>query len=273
MALNYSLDDYSLDDFLPVAAHYGQASFGYVVTPNVDHLIRYHEDPVFRAAYDEAAYVLLDSRVLSYALRVGKRIRTKICTGSDLTARLFQGVIEPSERIVVIGGDEAQARLLTQRFGLTNLRHLNPPMGFVRDEASVAACVRFIEASSPFRFCFFAVGAPQQEILAQRVKARGNARGLGFCVGSAINFLTGNERRAPRWMQRIGAEWLFRLLLDPSRLTRRYLVRGPRVFGLLGRTQVLLRPAGDSPPVATVPPPHDGTRASAKVREREPESV
>jgi exopolysaccharide biosynthesis WecB/TagA/CpsF family protein len=270
MPFVYPLDDYNLDEFIPVAADFGQEGFGYVVTPNVDHLIRYHEDPVFRSSYDEAAYVLLDSRVLSYAFRIGKGMRTKICTGSDLTARLFHSVIQPNDHVVLIGGDDAQVRLLTDRFGLTNLRHFNPPMGFVRNEESVEACLRFIEANSPFRFCFFAVGAPQQEILAQRVKARGIARGLGFCVGASINFLTGDERRAPRWMQLIGTEWLFRLLLNPARLARRYLVRGPRVFTLLGRTHVRLRPASDS---LSLPKPAPDLVMARSARAREPESV
>jgi exopolysaccharide biosynthesis WecB/TagA/CpsF family protein len=155
-------------------------------------------------------------------------------------------VIQPDDRVVLIGGAEAQVRLLTARFGLKNLRHFNPPMGFAKDEESVNACLQFIEANSPFRFCFFAVGAPQQEMLAQRIKARGIARGLGFCVGASINFLTGDERRAPEWMQRIGMEWLFRLLMNPDRLAHRYLLRGPRVFTLLGRTQLRVRPAGNS---------------------------
>jgi exopolysaccharide biosynthesis WecB/TagA/CpsF family protein len=64
---------------------------------------------------------------------------------------------------------------------------------------------------------------------------------MGLCVGAAVNFLTGTERRAPRWMQRSGTEWLFRLLNDPLRLAKRYLVRGPRVFSLLRFTDVKVR--------------------------------
>jgi exopolysaccharide biosynthesis WecB/TagA/CpsF family protein len=115
-------------------------------------------------------------------------------------------------------------------------------MGFVRDPQEVEQCLRFIESCSPFRFCFLAVGAPQQEVLAQMLKARGEARGMALCIGASVNFLTGVERRAPHWMQRIGMEWLFRLALDPARLARRYLVRGPRVFSLLPLTDVLVRP-------------------------------
>jgi UDP-N-acetyl-D-mannosaminuronic acid transferase (WecB/TagA/CpsF family) len=124
---------------------------------------------------------------------------------------------------------------------------MNPPMGFIDDPSEVARCVEFIESCSPFRFCFLAVGAPQQELLARMLKARGKARGMAFCIGASINFLTGVERRAPPWMQRIGMEWLYRLVHDPGRLAKRYLVRGPRVFSLLPVTEVQIRRAAAQP--------------------------
>jgi exopolysaccharide biosynthesis WecB/TagA/CpsF family protein len=242
MSLPYLLDDYDVDGFLRVAAAYGQERFGFVVTPNVDHLIRYHDDPTFRALYAEAAYVLLDSRFLAHIFRVSEGLRVRVCPGSDLTERLFKDVIRPEDNIVLIGGSPEQARLLAEKFGLVTLSHYNPPMGFIHNPQEVDACVRFVEAHSPFRFCFFAVGAPQQEILAQALKGRGKVRGLALCIGASINFLTGLERRAPLWLQRLGLEWLFRLMHDPRRLAKRYLVRGPRVFSLLFLTDVFIRP-------------------------------
>ncbi|MDB6087170.1 MAG: hypothetical protein JWN43_5051 [Gammaproteobacteria bacterium] len=242
MSLRYILDDYDVDAFVKVASAFGSDRYGYLVTPNVDHLIRFHDEPAFRALYADATYVLLDSRFLSIVFRIVKAIRVRVCTGSDLTAQLFARVIARDDRIVLIGGDREQARLLTERYGLTALSHYNPPMGFIRDPLEVERCVKFIEACSPFRFCFLAVGAPQQETLAQMIKARGAARGMALCIGASVNFLTGVERRAPRWMQRIGMEWLFRLALDPGRLAKRYLIRGPRVFSLLPLTDVLVRP-------------------------------
>ena len=74
-----------------------------------------------------------------------------------------------------------------------------------------------------------------------RLKERAVARGLALCVGASINFLTGLERRAPVWMQHLSLEWLFRLLQDPRRLARRYLVRGPRIFALLPHLEIVLR--------------------------------
>jgi exopolysaccharide biosynthesis WecB/TagA/CpsF family protein len=242
MTLPYHLDDYDLEGFLPVAAAFGMQRFGYVVTPNVDHLIRYHDDPKFRALYAEAAYILLDSQFLSRVWRVTKGMRVRVCTGSDLTEQLFARIIAPDDRIVLIGCSREQARLLTERYGLTALCHYNPPMGFIDDPQQVEACVRFVEEHSPFRFCFIAVGAPRQEILAQALKSRGVARGMALCIGASINFLTGAELRAPVWMQRLGMEWLFRLLNDPRRLAARYLLRGPRVLSLLRQTDVQVRP-------------------------------
>ena len=249
MSLPYTLDDYDVEGFLAVAADFGTERFGYVVTPNVDHLIRFHDDPAFRALYADASYVLLDSRLLSFVFRVVKALNIHVCTGSDLTAQLFARVIARNDRIVLIGGDAGQAAELAARYGLHALHHYNPPMGFIRDPAELERCVRFVEDCSPFRYCFLAVGAPQQEVLAQRLKSRGIARGMALCIGASINFLTGVERRAPVWMQRIGMEWLYRLLSDPARLAKRYLIRGPRVFALLPSTEIRVRPR-----VATQPP-------------------
>jgi exopolysaccharide biosynthesis WecB/TagA/CpsF family protein len=195
----------------------------------------------FRSSYAVADYVLLDSRFLANILRVTKRIRLPVCTGSDLTESLFRDVIGADDPLVLIGCSDQQALQLARRYGLRRLAHFNPPMGFIRDPQAVEACLRFIETHSPFRFCLLAVGAPQQEAVAQLLKSRGIARGLAMCIGASINFLTGEERRAPLWMQRCGIEWSFRLLQAPGRMAGRYLVRGPRVFALLYRAAVVLR--------------------------------
>lgn len=238
-----TLDDYDLAGFTEVAARFGHEQYGYVVTPNADHLDRLHREASFRALYADAAYTLLDSRLISHYLRLTRGLRLPVCTGSDITARLFDDVIDPDDAIVLIGGSDRQAAQLTERYGLTRLSHFNPPMGFIHQPLALETCLRYVEANSPFRYCLLAVGAPQQEQVAQRLRTRGVARGMALCVGASINFLTGDERRAPRWMQRTGMEWLFRLLQAPRRMAGRYLVRGPRLFGLLRRTAIVRRPA------------------------------
>ena len=260
--LTFQFDNYDVAGFTDVAARFGQDRFGYAVTPNADHVIRLHEDASFRALYAAANYVLLDSRFLSHVLRITKGIRLPVCTGSDLTAKLFSEVISPDDPLVLIGGSNEQARRLRERHGLRHLAHFNPPMGFIRDRKAVQDCLHFIEAHSPFRFCLLAVGAPQQEAVAQLLKARGIARGLALCIGASINFLTGDERRAPLWMRRGGMEWFFRLMQAPGRMAKRYLVRGPRVFGLLHNAEVLLREAS-TPKLRLVPAPDQPAPSAA----------
>ncbi|MHB8474637.1 MAG: WecB/TagA/CpsF family glycosyltransferase, partial [Gammaproteobacteria bacterium] len=239
--LTFQFDNYDVAGFADVAAGFGQDRYGYAVTPNADHMIRLHEDASFRAHYAAASYILLDSRFLAHVLRITKGMQLPVCTGSDLTEKLFSEVIAPNDSLVLIGGSDEQARQLTARYGLQRLAHFNPPMGFIRDPEAVETCLRFIESHSPFRFCLLAVGAPQQEAIAQQLKTRGAARGLALCIGASINFLTGNERRAPSWMRRCGMEWFFRLMQAPGRMAKRYLVRGPRVFGLLHSAEIVLR--------------------------------
>lgn len=237
----HEFDDLELETFLPLAAGFGCAGFGYVVTPNVDHLIRLKDDASLRRRYAAADFVLLDSRFAARVLQALKGLRLPVCTGADLTAALFSRIIGPADRIVLIGGTAQQAERLIADYGLQDVRHHNPPMGFIADPAATEACLTFIEQASPFRYCFLAVGSPQQELLASWLRERGRARGLALCVGASLNFLTGHESRAPRWLQRLCLEWLYRLARNPRRLFVRYLVRGPRIFRHLYRAEVILR--------------------------------
>jgi exopolysaccharide biosynthesis WecB/TagA/CpsF family protein len=239
--LTLVFDNCDLSGFLSIAADFGTREYGYVATPNVDGLIRLHESESFRAQYAQAAYVLLDSRVASFLFRLVHGVRVPVCPGSDLTAALFQRVIGPEDRVVVIGSTGEQIETLRRRFGLQHLLHHNPPMGFIDDPAAVEACLQFVEGASPFRFCLVAVGDPQGVVISHKLTERGKARGLALVVGASIDFMTGKQRRAPIWMQHSGLEWLYRLLTNPRRLGRRYLVRCPRFFVQVFKSRIVLR--------------------------------
>src|ERR1700722_2866653 len=90
--LVHVIDDLDLPEFLSVAATFDQSRYAYAVTPNVDHLIRFHEDPSFRALYRSAEFVLMDSRFMVRVLRLWKGVRLRVCTGSDLSAGLLAKV-------------------------------------------------------------------------------------------------------------------------------------------------------------------------------------
>ena len=241
LELEHEIDDLDLSDFVTVAAKFGQDTFAYVVTPNADHLLRYRDDAAFRADYHAAGYILMDSRFVARFLRVTRRVSLRVCTGADLTAALLSRVVTPQDRVLFIGGSRTQTERIQERYALHNICHHNPPMGFIKDPRAVKACLDFIEANSPFRFCFLGVGSPQQEAIARMLHDRSVARGLALCVGASLNFVAGSEKRAPLWMQHMSLEWLHRLLQDPGRLAHRYLLRGPRIFGHLMRAKVIVR--------------------------------
>jgi exopolysaccharide biosynthesis WecB/TagA/CpsF family protein len=104
-----------------------------------------------------------------------------------------------------------------------------PPMGLRHDATARRAAAEFV-ARSGARFTFIAVGSPQQEMIAAEAKAIPGGTGMALCIGAALDFLTGKQKRAPRSLQRLGLEWAHRLLSNPKRMWRRYLLEGPRIF-------------------------------------------
>ena len=214
--------------------------FGYIVTPNVDHVVRnWRDNEALRQVYAQADLSLCDSRILAIVARLCG-VRLPVITGSDLTAILFKYYLNPYERLTIIGGSAEVVAALTRRFELRNVRHHNPPMGFIHDREALLEAAAFVERF-PARFLFLAVGSPQQELLAHFIKSRGSATGTALCVGASLLFLTGDLRRAPVWMQRARIEWMHRLASEPMRLWRRYLIEGPRLFSLAARHVVATR--------------------------------
>jgi exopolysaccharide biosynthesis WecB/TagA/CpsF family protein len=104
-------------------------------------------------------------------------------------------------------------------------------MGLKQKPEAIVKAAAFA-AAQPSRFTFICVGAPQQELIAYAIAQRGDAMGVGLCVGAALEFLSGQTQRAPVWMRKAGLEWLYRLASEPGRLWKRYLVTGPKVFSL-----------------------------------------
>ena len=180
------VDNHDIESFIPLAARFGQERFGYVVTANVDHLVRYCEDAAFREHYRGADYVLLDSRFAARMLRIFRGVKLRVCSGSQLTTALFSRVVTSSDRVVLIGAGR-EAQLIQEFCGLPNVPRYDPPTGFAQDSGALEECLRFIEGQSPFRFCFLAVGSPEQEALAALLKARGVARGLALCMGESLS--------------------------------------------------------------------------------------
>jgi exopolysaccharide biosynthesis WecB/TagA/CpsF family protein len=210
--------------------------YGYVVTPNVDHVVRL--DDAAQAAelaplYEGADLSLCDSRIIAHLARV-KGLSLPVVPGSDLTPTLFRSVIEQGDRIAIVGGDRDMVADLGERCPGVELVHYEPPMGLRHNAAAREEAARFI-AEAHARFTFIAVGSPQQEMIAGAVRAFPQATGMALCIGASLDFITERQRRAPKLMQKLSIEWMHRLASDPKRMWRRYLVEGPRIFVLAVR--------------------------------------
>lgn len=210
----------------------GADRFAAVVTPNVDHVVALAatDNPDIRAAYDDAALCLCDSRILAMLAR-WSGILLPVVPGSDLTASVLDDPRLAARRVAVVGASAKALAWLRSRRPDVEFRQWIPPFG-VRDNLQAQAeIIDFVERSAAC-IVLFAIGAPQSELMARRLALRDSARGVGLCIGASIDFLTGDKRRAPRLLQRARLEWAHRLFSEPTRLWRRYLVRGPRIFAI-----------------------------------------
>ena len=205
-----------------------RGSFEYLVTPNVDQIVRLHANSDLAPLIEGAWVRVNDSRILQ-TLASLSGIQLPACPGSDLSARLLAQAIDAHEPVVIIGCSGEVVDAVRARYGLTNVRWYEPPMGLRNNPDAIAQTALFC-ANNPARFHFLCVGNPQQEMIAQAIKARGDGVGVGLCVGASLEFLAGKRARAPKWMQQLRMEWLFRLLSEPKVLWRRYLVEGPKIF-------------------------------------------
>jgi len=206
-----------------------------VVTPNVDHLVRMTWDPAFAQVVAAADLVLPDGLPLVWASRLlnlvlGQPGLKQRVAGSDLFVRLCQHAATAGHRVFFFGGAPGAAEgaraVLTQRF--PDLRVVGthcPPMGFEQDPKSNEQAIRRIRQARP-DILFVGLGSPKQELWIARQKHRCEVPVL-IGVGISFGFVCGQVKRAPLWVQRAGLEWLHRMVQEPGRLWRRYLLRGP----------------------------------------------
>ena len=199
----------------------------YVVTPNVQHIALLAKDSYFRQIYSEAAFVLPDGASLLLAARVlGQRIPQRIA-GVDMFEALCQRASRDGLRIFLLGGrpgsaDKAAAKLQAQYPGLVISGICCPPLGFEEDPVQQHDIHARITRARP-HLLFVALGAPKQEYWIFE-HARQLHVPITIGVGGSFEMVAGIIARAPRWLQDIGMEWLFRISQEPGRLWKRYLI-------------------------------------------------
>ena len=143
-------DDLDAEQTLQRCANITAADpFRFIVTPNVDHVVRLNKEPdVFKPLYEAAWLSVCDSRILQLLAKISGPTLHAV-PGSDLTASLFADVIDPNEPVNVIGGDDDVIAEVIRRYGLTRMQHHQPPMGLRANPLAVAAAAQFIVKVKP----------------------------------------------------------------------------------------------------------------------------
>jgi N-acetylglucosaminyldiphosphoundecaprenol N-acetyl-beta-D-mannosaminyltransferase len=205
--------------------------YRYVITPNACHVVAAHESPDrLLPIYRDAWLSLCDSRIVRALARL-ERHALPLVTGSDLVAALLATLRHPhnAKRILVVGPRRDVATALRAAYPDLNFDILPAPAGLSQNAelrlAIARACVH-----RQWDIVLLCVGCPAQEQIARHIGELGRTSGIALCVGASVDFLTGARARAPLWVQRLSLEWAYRLLQEPRRLWRRYLVESPKIL-------------------------------------------
>ncbi|MGF1539408.1 MAG: WecB/TagA/CpsF family glycosyltransferase [Pleurocapsa sp.] len=238
--LDVLIDNLSMSELLD-KLKYG----GVVYTPNVDHLIKLQKDREFRRVYNEADYRVCDSQLLMFASRFLNQPLKEKLSGSDLFPAFYQHYRhDPSVKIFILGGLEGVAERARHNINEKVGREMvvasySPPFGFEADEAECAKIIELINNSGA-NVLAVGLGAPKQEKWIAKYKHQLTEIKTFLAIGATIDFEAGNLTRSPQWMSAVGLEWLYRLVSEPKRLWRRYLIEDIAFFGLVLRQKLKL---------------------------------
>jgi exopolysaccharide biosynthesis WecB/TagA/CpsF family protein len=237
--LNILVDNISKKDLLE------QFKSGVLITPNVDHLMKLQKDREFYEIYQKAEYVTLDSQIVKLALGfLGTPVK-EIITGSDFFPSFYQFHRNNNAvKVFLLGAGPGVAdkamKIVNQKVGREIIvGAYSPSFGFEKNEEECSHILDLINAS-PANVLVVGLGAPKQEKWIYRFKDLLPKVEIYLAIGATIDFEAGNIKRAPKFMQRLAIEWLYRMLKEPRRLWRRYMIEDFPFFFLILKQKLKL---------------------------------
>ena len=234
--MNTEIDNLTMQETLQaVDSLISENKSAYVVTPNVDHIVKLETDQELQAAYANASLILTDGKPLLWIAKwYGTPIKEKI-SGSDLFPLLCDMAAKKGYRMFFLGAAEGvaakAAQSLSERYtGLQVVGTYSPPFGFEKDSVEMDKIKAMIQEAKP-DILIVGLGCPKQEIFMYH-HCQELCVPVSFGLGASFDFEAGNVKRAPKWMANHGLEWLFRITQDPKRMAKRYLVDDRKIVGL-----------------------------------------
>jgi len=235
--MNIYIDNVSMQEALDKIAHLTETTRqSYVVTPNVDHLVKLQSDDEFLKIYDNASLILADGTPLIWISKLYKKPIKEKVSGSDLFPKVCEMAAKKGYKMFFLGAAEGVAELAAKNLelkysGLNVVGTYSPKIGFEEDAQEICKIIKIIENCLP-DILIVALGAPKQEKFFYRHRKQLNVP-IAIMVGASIDFEAGLVKRAPAWMSRVGLEWFYRLCKEPIRMYRRYLIDDLSIFKLI----------------------------------------
>lgn len=228
------IDRYSFEQALDLTTQYAikKGIPQYIVTPNAQHVVTLQSDAHFREIYRRAFLVVPDGVSLLWAAKFFNTPLSGRVNGTDMFEALCEISAQRGLKVFLLGGrpqaaDKA-AQVLQARYpDLKIVGTYCPPYGFESDSNELERIQRLIQTAAP-DILFVGLGAPKQEYwISNNYQQLGVPISIG--IGVSFELVSGMVKRAPKWMQKFGLEWLFRLIVEPKRLWQRYVI-GNTIF-------------------------------------------
>lgn len=224
--MNTEIDNLTMDEALRrIDKLIQKNNNAYVVTPNVNHIVRLEKDKELQEAYKHADLILTDGKPLIWMSKwYGTPIKEKV-SGSDLFYRLCEMAAIKDYGVFFLGAAEgvaekAASKMMLQYPGLRVVGTLSPRNGFEKDEVELERIIRIVKAAAP-QILMVCLGCPKQELFVFNHKQQLGVP-ISLCIGASLDFAAGIVKRAPKWMSEHGVEWVFRIKQEPKRLLGRY---------------------------------------------------
>lgn len=216
-----------------------------VATLNLDHTVKLRNDADFRAAYASHSHITADGNPIVWLSKLAGQ-KVDLIPGSELIDPVVALAAQNNVPTAMIGSTEqtldVAAQKLIERYpNLRVVSQIAPPMGFDPTGQEADAAIATLKTAGA-GLVLVAFGAPKQERFA--AYAQQHMPNCGFLsIGAGLDFIAGTQKRAPVWVRKLAAEWLWRLSTNPARLFRRY---GACIAILPQHTRTALKSRGTS---------------------------
>jgi len=196
----------------------------FVITPNAGQLASYRKSSQLRKFLAATDLRLMDGWPLAVGATIAEGKHYPRVTGSDLLPEIFQ-FIDSNVRVGIIGGSDSELikKQLTNKYKNLNLVLVDDDTWL--NSAEDAERLKNLCELHQVQVLILALGHPKQELLASHlVENPVKNLSLVLCFGASVDFIVGTQTRAPKLFQKMGLEWLYRLLTNPKKFFKRYLL-------------------------------------------------